>query len=87
MTYGLDWTIHNLIPPGWLIAGTLTALPGVSGAGYVNFEECVTASRTFAPIEMDFAGGQLGIWNNDYPLYDNRAGIDGRNPTWCLTAL
>lgn len=87
MSYGLNWTIHNIVAQGWYIAGTLTALPGISGAGYVNFEDCVAANRPVPPIEIDHPGGSLGIWNNDYPLTDNRNGVDGRDPTWCLTPL
>jgi hypothetical protein len=94
MRYGpaVNWSIHNILPPGWLLLGNtaldqLGVLPGVSGTGYASFEDCVAASRRLPPLEVDFAGGKLGVWNNDYPLSDNIAGLNGRDPEWCLTPL
>jgi hypothetical protein len=37
--------------------------------------------------QWGFAGGRLGVVVLDYPLMDNLAGTDDRDPEWCLTRL
>ena len=88
----VGWTIHNQLPISWFLVddsgvNTLGTLPGATGLGYDEFEDCVAESLQSPPLEVDFAGGQLGVAMVDYPLTDNIAGIDGRNPEWCLTPL
>ena len=54
-------------------------------AGDTNFDDCVAMSQgLFADIT--FAGGKLGIYNNDFKPEDNVAGTGG-NPTWRLDRL
>jgi hypothetical protein len=54
----------------------------VLGAG-----DCVAANLALEPVELEFAGGRLGVWLQDSPYSDNLAGVDGRNPSWSLTLL
>jgi hypothetical protein len=104
---GQDWTIHAyadghddfwlgtaagdmlVMPPGTI---GYSADPSQNGGGaFVQFDDCVAANKLLAPVEFDFAGGQLGAWNNDSNPGDNVAGVsdDGGidNPQWSLTLL
>jgi hypothetical protein len=93
------WTVHGLATSyEYLLIGDTTAAvlgspPGTrSGTigwvgGYAAFEECVAANLAMPPTEIIFAGGRLGIWNNDFKVDDNVAGENGRNPTWRLEYL
>jgi hypothetical protein len=94
MRYGppVNWTVHNIGLGQWILVGGnsilgLGTVPGVAGAGYASFEDCVRESRKSSPLDVDFAGGKLGVQCTDYPLTDNIGGLDGRNPEWCLTPL
>jgi hypothetical protein len=104
---GQDWTIHAyadghddfwlgttagdmlVMPPGTI---GYSADPSQNGGGaFTSFDDCVNANKALPPVEFDFAGGQLGAWNNDSNPYDNVAGVsdDGGidNPQWSLTLL
>jgi hypothetical protein len=88
----VGWTIQNQLPVSWFLvldtaANVVGTLPGVTGLGYENFDDCVVESLRSPPLEVDFAGGKLGVVMVDFPLTDNIEGLNGRNPTWCLTPL
>ena len=60
------------------------------GVGYGTFDECVAANlmpSVTPPLDFTFAGGELGMYNNDYQPADNVPGTNGRNPTWRLDRL
>ncbi len=59
----------------------------VSSGGFATFDECVAANLALPATEFDFGGGLLGLWLEDRPYGDNLPGLDGRSPTWRLTAL
>ena len=94
---GQDWTINAYADghDGWWLVGNTTTdkvalLPGtvgyvVSNGAFATFEACVAANLLVAPLELDFAGGKLGVWLQDSPYSDNLAGQDNRNPKWHLT--
>lgn len=92
MSYGVvgAWSTHNVLSPNWWLvretsAEALVVLPGES-VWYESTAQCEAANLATAPVEIDFAGGRLGIWLNDYPLDDNIEG-EVQNPTWRLTPL
>ena len=93
-----DWTIHAYSDGSaawWLGAASgdkLIMPPGTVGyvsfnGAYTLFTDCVAANLLLAPIEFDFAGGQLGLWVADTNYGDNVAGDSGRNPAWKLERL
>jgi hypothetical protein len=88
----VNWTVHNFIGSSWFLVrnsstDALGTLPGTAGIGYPVFDDCVTANRALAPLDIDFQGGKLGVWLSDSPYDDNIAGENGQNPRWCLKAL
>jgi hypothetical protein len=78
------------MPIGASTSDVLGLLPGTEAAigsglsGYVDYDECVTANRALPPLDIDFGGGQLGIWQDDYQPEDNEAGE--ASPTWVVVA-
>jgi hypothetical protein len=85
------WAVNGGITFEYWIAGATSAdeiqvAPGVvSLAGDTSFDDCVATSEgLFADIT--FAGGKLGIFNNDFKPADNVPGTGG-NPTWRLDRL
>ncbi|HEX2678854.1 MAG TPA: hypothetical protein VHM19_19515 [Polyangiales bacterium] len=93
-----DWTVQGAVTYQFLIIGettaqTLGAPPSATGqvafggTTYKVFEDCVNANLTSTPLELDFAGGKLGIWQNDFQPSDNVPGPDGRTPTWELSRV
>ncbi len=95
------WTV-NAYPAGggedqwWLVAGSsarsIAVLPGnvgfeIGAGAFADFEACVNASRAAPPLEIDFAGGTLGVRLVDAPYDDNVAGLDGRSPTWAIECV
>jgi hypothetical protein len=96
-TVGQDWSVNayaNGSDGFWLVNGThaqLLVMPGTVGflvgqGGFATFDECVTANHADAPLEFDFAGGELGVWLTDSPYTDNEVGEGGRNPTWQIAS-
>ncbi len=96
---GADWYTVNGSPGlfgyqtyeymiiGATTADTLQVAPGdVSEIGTMDFGACEAASAGKF-VDLDFAGGKLGIWNNDFEPDDNVDGEGGVDPTWQLTAL
>jgi len=79
----------------WLVGGaTLNKLaepPGTSGflvnqGGFATFDACVQANASDPPVDVDFAGGVIGVELQDTPYTDNVPGENGRNPTWRLSS-
>jgi len=96
-----DWALHAY-PQGsstgsdnwWLVSGAgKIVMPSgtvgfiVGSGGFETFDDCVHANLALAAIEFDFAGGPIGLWLQDSPYGDNLPGLEGRSPTWRLTAL
>ena len=96
---GQGWTVnaYDGNPDSWWLIGATTddrivVPPGTTGyapgaGAYANFDDCVAASQTVAPVDFYFDGGLLGVWLEDSPYSDNTAGPDGGNPRWELTLL
>lgn len=95
-----DWALHAypLGSPGndhwWIVDGARRVVmpPGTVGfevisGGFATFDECVAGNHALPATEFDFGGGLLGLWLEDRPYGDNLPGLDGRSPTWRLTAL
>jgi hypothetical protein len=86
------WTVNGAFNfEYWIIGATTSDLiqvaPGLSSiAGDANYSDCVTASRG-QYVDVDFAGGKLGIYNNDFKPADNTASPTGVNPTWTLQRI
>jgi hypothetical protein len=85
------WAVNGTFNFEYWLAGATTTdgiqvAPGiVSLGGDLNFDDCVAMSQgLFADIT--FAGGKLGIYNNDFKPGDNLPGTSG-NPTWRLDRL
>jgi hypothetical protein len=53
--------------------------------GYTDLASCETANRALAPVDFDFDGGPLGIYNNDFQPSDNVIDNESGAPTWRLT--
>jgi hypothetical protein len=54
------------------------------------YADCVAANRAMdTPVDFDFAGGKLGVFNEDrFPNDDLGGESDGGvSPTWKLSAL
>jgi hypothetical protein len=92
------WTVNGQPTFEYLIVGDTTTspiavAPGTFSpsifipGGFATFDECVTANLAQAPYAFDFAGGKLGVYNNDFQPKDNVAGTNGRNPAWSLARL
>jgi hypothetical protein len=61
--------------------------PGAAPAqSFSNASDCVAANRMDPPYVFDFAGGKLGIYNNDFEPTDNAAGAGVGAPSFTLTA-
>jgi hypothetical protein len=96
---GQDWTVNayaNGSIAWWVVddaSANLVIAPGTVGysvatGAYAEFEACVAANLEMdAPVEFDHAGGRIGIAVRDSPVYDNMAGVDGRNPSYRLEAV
>ena len=92
-----DWTV-NAYAAGpyayWITAptrgGQLAVAPGtvgfMPGSAFATFDECVAANAADPIVELDFAGGVLGVELEDSPYTDNVAGEGGRNPSWQLSS-
>lgn len=94
-----SWTVQGTIEPvlglsfQWVLVrattNVLAMLPGtaapISVSGYATYEECVAANLALPPLDIDFTGGPLAIWQNDFQPSDNIAG--DRSPTWSLSRL
>jgi hypothetical protein len=101
MKYGLgqDWTIHAYADGSiawWIVddaSDNLVMAPGTVGfaasnGAFADFEACVAENlASSAPVELDYAGGRLGVLVRDSPVGDNMAGVDGRNPSYRLEAV
>jgi hypothetical protein len=93
------WTIHAYASgsSGWWLVGATAAdkvamPPGTVGwnvgdGAFSTFAECVAANKALPPLELDLAGGKLGIWLQDAPYSDNVAGEGGVNPRWSLAKV
>jgi hypothetical protein len=91
------WSVNGLDTYEYVVfaettANVLAVAPGTLASGffgaaldYPEFDACVAANLALPPLELDFAGGRLGIWQNDFKPDDNMPGPDGRSPTWQLT--
>ncbi len=93
------WSVNGLDTYRYLIIGETTTevlapAPGLTSTGFFSaaldypvFDDCVAASRALPSldVDIDFAGGRLGIWQNDFKPEDNVPGPDNRSPTWLLT--
>jgi hypothetical protein len=85
------WAVNGSFNFEYMIAGATTAdaiqvAPGVvSLVGDTSFDDCVAASQGLS-ADITFAGGKLGIYNNDFKPSDNVPGTGG-NPTWRLERL
>lgn len=90
------WTVQGLPTFQFQLIGATTAdflavLPGTEApigvgiTGYPIYEDCIAANRALPPLDFDFAGGKLGIWQNDFKTDDNIAGE--QKPTWRLSQL
>jgi hypothetical protein len=91
------WAVNGIESYQYLVIGATTTdvlaiAPGVMASGffgaafdYPELEDCVAASLARPPLELDFQGGALGIWQNDFKPEDNVPGPEGRSPTWRLT--
>jgi hypothetical protein len=90
------WTVHGFPTFEFELIGATTAevlarVPGTEApigvgiTGFPIYEDCIAANRALPPLDFDFAGGQLGIWQNDFKPDDNIAGA--MNPTWRLSQL
>ncbi|HSQ65987.1 MAG TPA: hypothetical protein VLM85_22350 [Polyangiaceae bacterium] len=92
------WTV-NAYAAGpdtyWIVGGAtptkLAVPPGtvgflVSQGGFATFDDCVSANASGPPVDIDFAGGAIGVELEDYPYSDNVPGENGRNPTWRLSS-
>jgi hypothetical protein len=53
--------------------------------GYTDLASCEAANRALAPVDFEFDGGTLGIYNNDFQPSDNVIDVEGGAPTWRLT--
>jgi hypothetical protein len=91
---GQAWTVHAIGGSfAWWIGTARNDArvqpPGTTGhqlnnGGFADFADCVAANKLRPPVELDFAGGKLGVWLADSPFDDNVTGEDGRNPTWSI---
>ena len=90
------WTVQGAPNFQFVLIGASTTnvlgvLPGTVATiafgvtGYLNFDDCTAANRALPPLDFDFAGGKLGLWQNDWAPGDNLPGA--RNPTWRLSRL
>lgn len=90
------WTVHGSPNFQFLLIGAATTdvlgvLPGTFApiafgvTGYASYDDCVAANRALPPLDFDFAGGALGLWQNDVIPADNIAGAT--SPTWRLSRL
>jgi hypothetical protein len=85
------WAVNGSFNFEYWIAGATTSdgiqvAPGVvSLAGDTSFDDCVATSQGLS-ADITFAGGKLGIYNNDFKPEDNVPGTGG-NPTWRLDRL
>lgn len=76
----------------WLVttsgATRISMLPGnfdyqMTSTGYATFDACMTANfAQDTPMVVQWPGGVLGVWLEDYPYNDNTGGPGGDNPTW-----
>jgi hypothetical protein len=86
------WAVNGGVTFEYWIAGATSAdgiqvAPGVvSLAGDTSFTDCVAASQGLS-ADITFAGGKLGIYNNDFKPSDNLPAMTGENPTWRLDRL
>ena len=91
------WTVNayaNGPDTLWVVGSgaRLAPAPGTVGflvgqGGFSTFDACVSANESEdAPLELDFAGGTLGLELADSPYADNVAGESGRNPTYRLSS-
>jgi hypothetical protein len=86
------WAVNGGVTFEYWIAGATTSdgiqvAPGiVSLPGNTSFTDCVAASQGLS-VDIDFAGGKLGIYNNDFKPGDNLPSMTGENPTWRLDRL
>lgn len=76
----------------WIIGGSTNELLHLAPVpedlfGQATFDECIALSAMAPPVAFDFAGGKLGMFNNDFKPDDNTPGEGGRNPTFKLTRL
>jgi polyisoprenoid-binding protein YceI len=76
-----DETANVVMAPG-------TAGYSVATGAFADFDACVAANlANDAPVELEHAGGRLGVLVRDSPVDDNMAGVDGRNPSYRLEAV
>jgi hypothetical protein len=61
-----------------------TVAPGIP-FGYPVLSDCVSANQALPPLDFDFAGGPLGMYNNDFQPSDNVIDPTGGAPTWRLS--
>jgi hypothetical protein len=93
------WTVNASFNDEFVVIGDSTAdvlgvAPGTRalfgfgfGGGYTTFDACVAANRALPPLDLTFAGGKLGLYQNDFQPPDNIAGPNGDSPSWRLTRL
>jgi hypothetical protein len=98
-TGGFGWSVGEGLTVGVLVeecilvgdtsANIVGILPGIEGSGVPKYADCVAASKKLPPLDFDFAGGKLGIFNNDTVQFDDVGGESqgGTSPTWRLSLL
>jgi hypothetical protein len=90
------WTVNDdaTSPAFWLVNGSpenkIVLMPGTVGSvvgqgGFATFQECIAGQSSDAPVDLDVAGGALGVWLEDDLYNDNVPGDSGRNPKWRLS--
>jgi hypothetical protein len=82
-------TFEYLIVSGADAQAPIATAPGTVALGipfgYTDLASCEAANRALAPVDFDFDGGTLGVYNNDFQPSDNVIDIEGGAPTWRLT--
>lgn len=53
--------------------------------GYSDVTSCEMANLALAPLDFDFDGSKLGMYNNDFQPSDNVIDPEAGAPTWRLS--
>jgi hypothetical protein len=85
----------TLLDNFWLVGedifSLITTLPGGSAEGpdIPPVASCPVVDAPYPDLELEFAGGKLGVWLSDAVAIENidGDGEGGPNPTWRLTLL